>query len=65
MEFYEGTQGQKINFQLCAYLCKKLGFKDWYPKYHPKGMGKKDGWGSYREKNKRLKQMKKSKLQNK
>jgi len=37
-QFREGTVGRRLNFQLCAYICILLGYKDWYPKYWPKRM---------------------------
>lgn len=66
MDFYNGTQTKDINFELCAYLCQLLGFKDWYPKYHPKGMGagKEEGWGRYKDKNKEQKRQKRARAKN-
>ena len=61
VDIYLGTQTENINFELCDFICKFLGYKKWYPKYHPKGMGKKEGWVSYKEGNKAVKRAKKNK----
>ncbi len=39
MEIREGVVGRKINFELCDYICDLLGYRKWYPEYHPRRMG--------------------------
>lgn len=61
IDLFNGTQTDNINFELCDYICKMLGYKKWYPKYQPRGMGKKDGWASKKEGNRAIKRAKKEK----
>jgi hypothetical protein len=39
IEFYEMVAGRNFDFDLCDYICRLLGYKKWYPKHYPRGMG--------------------------
>lgn len=57
-QFIEGTMGREINFKLCDYVCRYLGYRKWYPKYWPRSMGQKNGWASNKDAKKALKKVK-------
>ena len=51
LELRDGVVGRKINFEWCDYICSLLGYKKWYPEYHPRKMG---GDGKFQKRPKKL-----------
>ena len=60
-ELFEKTQTENFDPKVCSFTCRLLGYSNWYPKYHPRGMGKKYGWASEKEGNRAIKNAKKRK----